>query len=112
MKLITSIIVNSLAFYLLAYLVPGVIVDGYQALLITALVWGIVTTFIRPVIKLLTFPITFISLGLFTFIINAGLLVLTSRLVEGFIIDSFPTAIISAILLAIINGFLNLMVKD
>ena len=112
MKLITSVIVNSLAFYLLAYLVPGVIVDGYQALLITALVWGIVTTFIRPVIKLLTFPITFISLGLFTFVINAGLLVLTSRLVEGFIIDSFTTAIISAILLAIINGFLNLMVKD
>ncbi|MFC1653345.1 phage holin family protein [Patescibacteria group bacterium] len=112
MKLIIKILINALAFYILAYLVPGVEVGGYQSLLITAFVWGLVTTLIRPIIKILTFPISIVTLGLFTFVINAALLLLTARIVDGFLIDSFTTAVISAVALAVINGFLNLMIRD
>ncbi|OGV93546.1 hypothetical protein A3B57_00140 [Microgenomates group bacterium RIFCSPLOWO2_01_FULL_47_10] len=112
MKLIVKILINALAFYLLAYLVPGVKIDGYEAILVTSLVWGIVTTFIGPVIKILTLPINLVTLGLFTFVINAFLLILTDKLVAGFSINSFTTALISAVLLSLINGFLNALVKD
>jgi putative membrane protein len=112
MKLIVKVCLNALAFYLLEYLVPGVEVDGYQSLFITAFVWGVVSTVIRPIIKILTFPINIVTLGLFSFIINGALLLLTANLVRGFTISSFGIAIIAAIALALINGFLNLMIRD
>jgi putative membrane protein len=112
MKLIVGILSNALAFYLLSYIVPGVEIGGYQDILVTAVVWGIIAMFIRPIIKILTFPINIVTLGLFSFVINAGLLLLTDKIVDGFSISSFGTALIAAIVLTIISSFLNALVRE
>lgn len=112
MKLLGSILVNALAFYLLSYLLPGFSIEGYQAILVTAIVWGLISVFIRPIIKLLTLPINIVTLGLFSFVINAALLLFTARIVNGFDIDTFTTALIGAVLLAITSSFLNSLLRD
>jgi len=111
MGIIGKLIVNALAFYIVAYLVPGFEVVGYQPLLVAAVVWGVLSLFIRPLIMFFTLPLTFLTLGLFTFVINAGLLMLTARLVEGLSVESFTTALMAAVLLSIVNAFLNTLKK-
>ena len=112
MKLIIKLLVNALAFYIVAYLIPGFEVIGYQALLVTSIVWGALSLLVKPIVVLLTLPINLVTLGLFTFIINAGLLLLTARIVDGFNINSFTTALISAVVLGIVNAVLNTLSKD
>ena len=107
MKILIRLLLNALAFYIVAYLLPGVHIAGYEALLVVAVVWGILSILIKPILDVLTLPITIVTFGLFTFVINAGLLLLTAQLVPGFSIDSFLTAFIAAVLLAIINLFLK-----
>ncbi len=105
--MLIKLLLNALAFYIVAYLLPGVHIAGYEALLVVAVVWGILSILIKPILDILTLPITIITFGLFTFVVNAGLLLLTARLVPGFTIDNFTTAFIAAVLLAIINLFLK-----
>jgi putative membrane protein len=102
-----KLLINALAFYITAYLIPGMKINGWPSLLVIAIVWGILTAIIRPILVILTLPINILSLGLFTFVINAILLLITSSIVPGFKIDGFGTAILAAIVLAIINGFLS-----
>lgn len=102
-----QLIINALAFYVTAYLIPGVVISGWPALLVIAVVWGILTIFIKPVLLILTLPINIITLGLFTFVINAVLLLMMSSLVPGFRVAGFGTAFVAAIVLAIVNGFLS-----
>lgn len=109
--MIMQLVINALAFYVTAYIVPGFTISGWQTLLVMSIVWGILTLIIRPILLLLTLPITIITLGLFTFVINAGLLLLTSNIVPGFRIDGFGTALLAAVVLAIVNGFLSLLLK-
>ena len=107
MNILIKLFLNALAFYIVAYLLPGVHIAGYEALFVVAVVWGILSLLIKPILDVLTLPITVITFGLFTFVVNAGLLLLTARIVPGFSIDTFSTAFIAAILLAIINLFLK-----
>lgn len=107
MRILIKILLNAVALYVVAYLLPGVHIAGYEALFVVAIVWGILSILIKPILDVLTLPITVVTLGLFTFVINAGLLLLTARIVPGFSIDNFTTAFIAAILLAIINLFLK-----
>lgn len=102
-----QLIINALAFYITAYLIPGVFISGWPALLVIAVVWGILTVFIKPVLLILTLPINILTLGLFTFVINAILLLLMSNLVPGFRVAGFGTALVAAIVLAIVNAFLS-----
>lgn len=105
--MLIQLLLNAVAFYVTAYLVPGVSISGWQALLVVAIVWGILAILVRPVLLLLTLPINILTLGLFTFVINAGLLLLVSRLVAGFKIESFGAALLAAIVLSIVNLFLH-----
>lgn len=112
MKLVARLITNAIAFYTVAYLVPGVSIANYQSLFVVSVVWGVLSAFIKPILTLLTLPINILTLGLFTFVINAFLLLLTSSLVAGFTIANFGTALIAAIILAVVNAFLNLFVRE
>lgn len=106
-----QLIINALAFYITAYLIPGVVISGWPALLVIAVVWGILTIFIKPVLLILTLPINILTLGLFTFVINAVLLLMMSSFVSGFRVAGFSTALVAAIVLAIVNGFLSALKK-
>ena len=105
--MIGQLLINALAFYITSYLIPGMVINGWSTLLVIAVVWGILTLLFKPILILLTLPINILTLGLFTFAINATLLLITSSLVPGFEIAGFGTALIAAVVLTIVNGFLS-----
>lgn len=109
--MLIQLLINALAFYITAYILPGVTISGYTSLFVIAIIWGILSVVIKPLLIVLTLPITILTLGLFTLVINAVLLIITSNLVPGFHIDGFGTAVIAAIVLSIVNGFLNSLVN-
>lgn len=104
---------NAIGLYVVAeYLVAGITVQGTSALLIAALVLGVVNAILRPIIIVLSLPINILTLGLLTFLINGLMLSVTAKLVAGFSVDSFMTAVWGAILLSIISYVLNSLVKE
>jgi putative membrane protein len=90
-----------------AYLVPGVMIKSFFSALFVALFLGIINTLIRPVLILITLPINIITLGLFTFVINAILVLLTSSIIKGFEVSGFWTAMLFSVILSIVNYVLN-----
>jgi len=105
--MIIRLILNAIAFYIVAYLVPGIEVVGIEALAVVAVVWGVLSILVKPVLIFLTLPINVLSLGLFSFVINAGLLLLMARLVSGFSVEGWWKALVGAVVLALVNLVLN-----
>lgn len=105
--LLLTWLINSVSLLIIAYLLKGFYVESFTAALVAALVLGVINTFIRPIFIVLTLPINILTLGLFTFVVNALMLKIMSSLVSGIEIDGWGTAILAAILLAIISGLLN-----
>jgi putative membrane protein len=102
MATITHWIVSALVIIVTAFLVPGASVGVVSALL-TAIVLGFLNTFIKPLIVVLTLPINILTLGLFTFVINAVLIMIASAIVPGFKVGGFGSALIFSIVLALVN---------
>lgn len=102
MKLFFHWLIAALAIGIAAYIVPGVLITLPGAL-IAAVVLGALNLFIRPLILILTLPITILTLGLFSFVINAFLVLVASYLVPGFIVTGFWTAFLFALVLSIVN---------
>ena len=102
-----QLIINALAFYVTAYLVRGVVIGGWETLMVVAVVWGVLSVLIKPILIILTLPINIMTLGLFTFVINAILIMLMSSLVPGFFVQGFGTALLAAFVLAIVNAVLG-----
>ncbi|SMB85516.1 putative membrane protein [Desulfonispora thiosulfatigenes DSM 11270] len=105
-------LLSGLSLILTAAVVSGIEVKTFFAALFAALVLGMVNAIIRPIILVLTLPINIFSLGLFTLIINGFMLKITSGVVNGFEVNGFWAATFGAILLSIISGILNAIVKD
>ena len=105
--MLASLIVNAIGFYITAYLVPGVSIQDFQTLAVVAVVWGVLSVVVKPILILLTLPVNFVTLGLFTFIINAFLIMTMSSFVRGFKVESFGTAVLAAIVLALLNVVLG-----
>lgn len=101
--MIGKLLVSVVAFYVTAYLVPGVTIEGWTPLLVVSVVWGVLAMLVRPLLILLTLPVNIMTLGLFTLVINGALILLTARLVDGFNVDGFGAAMIAAVILAILN---------
>ncbi len=113
MQLLLRWILNALALLLVTRVVPGVTVDGFYAALIVALVLGVVNALIRPILVFLTLPINLLSLGLFTFVINALLFWFVSTLVKGFHVSGFMAAFWGALVLWAVSWITNaLFSKD
>ena len=112
MGLLISLLLNTLALIITAYIVPGIHVDAFTSALLAAIVLGIINTFIKPVLLLLTLPLTFLTLGLFVFVVNAIVLRLTTVFVSGFTVDGWLPAILGAIVLSIASTVLSMLVKD
>ena len=107
MGLIVRLLLNGLAVFLAAQLIPGIEVKGFGTALFAALILGIVNTFIRPVLVFFTLPISLLTLGLFTLVINALLFWLVGSLVTGFEVHGFLRAFFGAIIVSIISWVLN-----
>ncbi|MGI5826374.1 MAG: phage holin family protein [Patescibacteria group bacterium] len=103
-------IISAVAIALAAYLIPGVMIQNFLSLILVAIVWGIINVLIRPLILLLTLPINILTLGLFTFVINALLVLLVSAIVPGFKIRDFGSALLFAIVVWLINWFLSALI--
>ncbi len=94
-----------------AYFLPGVVVAGIWSALIVALVLGLLNLTIKPLLVLLTLPINIITLGLFTFVINALMVLLASSIVKGFSVGGFLNALLFSLLLTIIQEILEMILK-
>ncbi|MDD2233668.1 MAG: phage holin family protein [Desulfitobacteriaceae bacterium] len=109
--LLLKLIINCLALFITAFVVPGFDLARFSTIIWAALVLGLVNTLIRPILSFFTIPLQLLTLGLFTLIINALMLFLTSRIVPGFSIHSFSSAIIGALVLSITSLILNKVIK-
>ncbi len=94
-----------------AYLLNGIQVDGFSSALLTAAILGILNTFFKPILVLLTLPINILTLGLFTFVINALMLKMASGVISGFRVESFWAAILGSIIISVVNGILSGLIK-
>jgi|SRR5271157_384306 len=110
MRLLLSWILSALAVWIVARLVPGISVSGPVAALIAALAIGFINATIGMLLKILTFPLTLITLGLFWFVINALMLELASAIVPGFRVHGFFAAFVGAIVLSLVNLLLKAIV--
>ncbi|MDX1637558.1 MAG: phage holin family protein [Balneolaceae bacterium] len=104
--MIYTLVINSVAVYLTAKLLDGVQIKSFFSALVVAILLALVNTFIKPVIVLLTLPVTILTLGLFILVINALMLMLVDAVAEGIKIRSFGWALIFSIVLSMINGLL------
>ncbi len=109
--ILLSVLVSTIAVFVTAHILPGAHVDSFLTALVVAVVLGLVNAFIRPIVFLLTLPINILTLGLFTLVIIAGMVLLVSAIVPGFHIDGFWWAMAFALVLAVVSGFLNSLVK-
>ena len=103
LRLLAHWLVNALALLLVAYLYPGVHVESLPAALAAALVLGLVNVLIRPLIVILTLPVTLLTLGLFLFVINALLFWFVAEVVHGFSVTGFGAALLGSILYSVIT---------
>lgn len=107
MSWIIRLLLNALVIFLIAQYVPDIHVDGAGTALLVAIVLGLINTFIRPIISFLSLPIQILTLGLFTLLINVGMLALTAYLIDGFEIQTFVAAVIAALIISVTSWLLS-----
>jgi putative membrane protein len=112
MAIVINWIVATVAVIVSAYLLPGVQVSNLFAAFVAAVVLGVINAFVRPVLLVLTLPINIVTLGLFTFVLNALLIMLAGALVPGFGVDNFWWALAFSIVLALVNAVLGSFKSD
>lgn len=105
-------ILSVVAIFVAAYLLPGVTIATPVAGVIVAIVLGVINVFVKPVLKLLTLPITVITLGLFSLVLNALLIMLVDWMVDGFSVAGFWWAVLFSIVVSVLQAFLHLLVKE
>ncbi len=111
MNIVIALILNALALLATAYIVPGFHVANFTSAILAAIVLGVVNTFIKPILSLISLPLTVITLGLFSFVINAVVLFIAAAVVRGLTIDGWVPAILGAIVLSVVSTVLNSVIK-
>ena len=104
MNFLLRIFITALAAFGLAHLLTGIHVDTFWTALVFALILAVLNVFVKPILILLTLPLTLITLGLFLFVVNALVVLLASRFVRGFSIDNFWWGLVFALLLSLITS--------
>jgi putative membrane protein len=107
MAIVINWIVATVAVIVSAYLLPGVHVSNLVAAFVAAVVLGVINAFVRPVLLALTLPINVVTLGLFTFVLNALLIMFAGAIVPGFGVDNFWWALAFSIVLTLVNAVLG-----
>ncbi len=107
MEFLIRLLLNTVAVIISAYLIPGVRVDGILTAVIVALVLGLLNTFIKPILVILTIPVTILTLGLFLLVINVILIYIADYFISGFYVSGFVAALLFSIVLAVVGWILD-----
>ncbi len=105
MKIIYRVLVTSLALLLVANYIPGITIDGLYTAVVAAVVLGLLNLIVKPVLVVLTLPVTIITLGLFMFVINATLFWFAASFIDGFSVTGFLPALIGSLCVSVISSF-------
>ncbi|MBR1543868.1 MAG: phage holin family protein [Muribaculaceae bacterium] len=105
--MIATLILTALAVWITAWLLPGITIEPWYVSIIVAVVMGLINALIRPCVKLLSLPINIVTLGLFTFVINALMVELCAWVVNGFEVSSFWWALLFSLVLSLVTWFLG-----
>lgn len=103
MNIIYRLLFNALGLFVIAEFIDGIHIDGFYAAVIAALVLGVLNTIVRPILFVLTLPITVLTLGLFSFVLNAALFLFAASFIEGFAVDSFWYALLGSLLMSLVS---------
>ena len=110
MKIITRILISALALLLVAKFIPGIVVDGLYPAIIAAVILGVLNVVVKPILVVLTLPITIVTLGLFMFVINAALFLFVASFVDGFMVDGFLVALLGSLIVSVISAIGNKLI--
>ena len=112
MSLLLRWLVSALALLAVAYLLPGIVVSSFfPAAVVAALVLGLVNAFIRPLVKLLTLPLTCLTLGLFSLVMNAALFWGVAAVVEGFVVEGALAALLGSLLYSLVTAAASQLIE-
>ncbi len=112
MTLLLVWILNAVALLVVAYVLPGIVVASFGSAMLAALVLGLINMLVKPVLILLTLPITVVTLGLFLLVLNALMFWLAGSMLKGFQVNGFWWAVGGAILYSLISGFLSNLINQ
>ncbi len=112
MNLIIKLLISTIVVFVLSYFLPGVHVTSLTGALMVAVVLGLLNTFLKPILILLTIPVTFFTLGLFLLVINAIIILICDYFIAEFYVDGFINALMFSVLLSIIQSILNKIFID
>jgi putative membrane protein len=112
MKLIIRLLLNALAVVILSKILSGVDVDSYVTAIIVAVVLALLNLVVKPILVIFTLPATILTLGLFLFVINALIILLADKLIDGFSVANFWIALLFSILLTILQSILHTLLKE
>jgi putative membrane protein len=105
-------LIAAIGLWIAAYLVPGVSYDNYVTLLIAGVLLGIVNALVRPVVFLLTLPITIVTLGLFLLVVNAAMIGLVAFFLKGFTVDGLVAGVLAAVVTGAVSWIGQALIKD
>lgn len=113
MRLILKLLINAAALWVAAKLISGITLEGeFLTILLVALVFGLVNTFIKPILKILSFPVIILTLGLFTVVINAAMLGLTAAITAALSVADFWAALLGAIVISVVSTVLSWFIPE
>lgn len=112
MNWIIKLLLNAVAVFILAHLLSGVNVDGYIGALIVAVVLSILNLLVKPILVIFTLPATILTLGLFLLVINAVIILLADKLIDGFTVANFWWALLFSVLLCVLQSILHSLLKE
>lgn len=107
MTLITRVLVAALSLLFAAYLIPGIVVDSIYTAIVVAIVLGLLNLIVRPILIVLTLPVTIVTLGLFIFVINAALFMFVASFVNGFEVSGFFVALLGSLFVSVVSTIGN-----
>lgn len=112
MGFLIRILISAVAVYLAARFVPGITISGgIGTALVVAIVLGLLNAFLKPILVLLTIPITIVTLGLFLIVINVIMIYLTDKLVDGFAVSGFVAALLFSIVVSVVTWLIDTIVN-
>ena len=112
MGFLLRVVVNALAILLAASIVPGIAVDGLVSALAAAVLLGLINAFVRPVLLILTLPITLLTLGLFLLVLNGFCFWLVAWLVKGFHVAGFGSALLGSVVVSVVSWIVTALISD
>lgn len=108
MRILIQLLVLAIAVMISSWLLPGVMVNNYLSAIGVALILALLNTFIKPLLILITLPVTILTFGIFLLVINAGLILLASDMIDGFYVDGFWWALLFSLILSLISALLGI----